>query len=205
MPLSDVSLHAVLRSGELVVTPLAADAVQPCSIDVRLEDRFRVFSGHRYGHIDPYALPGDLTRLVTVAEGEAFVLHPGEFVLAATLERVTLPAQLLARVEGKSSLGRLGLQVHATAGVIDPGFDGQITLELSNVASLPVLLWPGMPVAQLVVDRLDVAAARPYGHGADGSRYQGQTGPVASRFDVGRVRPDGVAAARAGGDLPRRG
>lgn len=189
MILSDATLRALLASGALQVTPLADGAIQPCSIDVRLDPRFRTFSGHRHSVIDPYDLPEDLTRLHTVAAGEPFVLHPGEFVLAATFETVTLPAHLLAHVEGKSSLGRLGLQVHATAGVIDPGFTGQITLELSNVATMPILLWPGMPVAQLVVAELDRPAERPYGSGADGSRYQGQTGPVASRFDRGRPRP----------------
>jgi dCTP deaminase len=155
--------------------------VQPSSIDVRLDRLFRVFNNHLYTHIDPSQQQDDLTSLVNVAEGESFVLHPGEFALASTLETVTLGHQLAARLEGKSSLGRLGLLVHSTAGFIDPGFSGHVTLELSNVASLPIRLWPGMKIGHICVLRLSSPAEHPYGSAVYGSRYQGQRGPTASR------------------------
>lgn len=155
--------------------------LQPASIDVRLDRAFRVFENHRYGHIDPALEQADLTRLVEPADGEPFVLHPGEFVLASTYERVTLADDLAGRLEGKSSLGRLGLITHSTAGFIDPGFTGHITLELSNLATLPIVLWPGMKVGQLCVFGLSGPAEFPYGSKERGSRYQGQRGPTASR------------------------
>ena len=155
--------------------------VQPSSVDVRLDSLFRVFNNTRYTHIDPATRQDDLTTLVEPKEDEPFVLHPGEFVLASTLERVTLPDDLAARVEGKSSLGRLGLLTHATAGFVDPGFVGHVTLELSNVATLPITLWPGMKIGQLCFFRLTSPADNPYGSATYGSRYQGQRGPTASR------------------------
>src|SRR6478672_4027902 len=156
--------------------------VQPSSIDVRLDKYFRLFDNHKYPYIDPAAEQPDLTRLVEVSsEEDRFVLHPGEFVLGSTLETVSLPDDLAARVEGKSSLGRLGLLTHSTAGFIDPGFTGHVTLELSNVATLPILLWPGMKIGQLCFFRLTSAAEHPYGSERYGSRYQGQRGPTASR------------------------
>ncbi len=155
--------------------------VQPASIDVRLDRQFRVFENHRHACIDPAREQDDLTRLVEVPDGEAFVLHPGEFVLGSTLERVLLPDTLAARLEGKSSLGRLGLITHSTAGFIDPGFEGHVTLELSNLANLPIKLWPGMKIGQLAVMKLSSPAERPYGSEGLGSRYQGQAGPTASR------------------------
>lgn len=155
--------------------------LQPASIDVRLDRQFLVFEGHRYGHIDPAIEQPDLTRLVEPADGEAFVLHPGEFVLASTYERVVLADDLAGRLEGKSSLGRLGLMTHSTAGFIDPGFAGHITLELSCVAPLPIVLWPGMKIGQLAVMEMSGPAEHPYGSAVRGSRYQGQRGPTASR------------------------
>lgn len=155
--------------------------LQPASIDVRLDDLFRVFEGHRHDCIDPSVRQEDLTREVRVPAGEPFVLHPGEFVLGSTLERVSLPDTLAARLEGKSSLGRLGLITHSTAGFIDPGFEGHVTLELSNLAPLPLKLWPGMKVGQLAVFQLSSPAEHPYGSAVRGSRYQGQRGPTASR------------------------
>ncbi|MFE1451889.1 dCTP deaminase, partial [Streptomyces olivaceoviridis] len=157
------------------------EMLQPASIDVRLDRDFRVFENHRHPCINPAAEQEELTRLVRVEGDEPFVLHPGEFVLASTYERVRLPDDLAARLEGKSSLGRLGLVTHSTAGFIDPGFDGHVTLELSNLATLPILLWPGMKVGQLCVFRLTSAAEFPYGSEERGSRYQGQRGPTASR------------------------
>jgi dCTP deaminase len=155
--------------------------VQPSSVDVRLDRFFRLFDNHKYQHIDPSQDQPDLTRLVEVDATEPFVLHPGEFVLGATYEVVTLPDDIAARLEGKSSLGRLGLLTHSTAGFIDPGFSGHVTLELSNVATLPITLWPGMKIGQLCFFRLSSPAEHPYGSDKYGSRYQGQRGPTASR------------------------
>jgi dCTP deaminase len=181
MLLSDRDLVAEIKSGQLQLDPFEPSLVQPSSIDVRLDRLFRVFNNHLYTHIDPAERQDDLTALVEVAEGESFVLHPGEFVLASTLEVVTLGTQLAARLEGKSSLGRLGLLTHSTAGFVDPGFSGHVTLELSNVATLPIRLWPGMKIGQLCVLRLSSPAEHPYGSSVYGSRYQGQRGPTQSR------------------------
>ncbi len=161
--------------------PLDLGMVQPSSVDVRLDRFFRLFDNHKYQHIDPAVDQPDLTRLVEVDAMESFVLHPGEFVLGATYEAVTLPDDIAARLEGKSSLGRLGLLTHSTAGFIDPGFSGHVTLELSNVATLPITLWPGMKIGQLCFFRLSSPAEHPYGSDQHGSRYQGQRGPTASR------------------------
>ncbi len=155
--------------------------IQPSSIDVRLDRYFRLFDNHKYAVIDPSEEQPDLTRLVEVETDDSFILHPGEFVLGSTFENVTLPDDVAARVEGKSSLGRLGLLTHATAGFVDPGFDGHVTLELSNVATLPIRLWPGMKIGQLCFFRLTSAAEHPYGSAERGSHYQGQRGPTASR------------------------
>lgn len=181
MLLSDRDISAQLDAGRIVLDPFDAALIQPSSIDVRLDRYFRLFDNHKYPHIDPAQEQPELTRLVEVGAGEAFVLHPGEFVLAATLERVTLPDDVAARVEGKSSLGRLGLLTHATAGFVDPGFTGHVTLELSNVATLPITLWPGMRIGQLCFFQLSSPAEHPYGSSARGSHYQGQRGPTASR------------------------
>jgi dCTP deaminase len=181
MLLSDRDLVAELKAGQLALEPFEPALVQPSSIDVRLDRWFRVFNNHLYTHIDPAQRQDDLTSAVEVADGEPFVLHPGEFVLASTLEVVTVGVQLAARLEGKSSLGRLGLLTHSTAGFIDPGFSGHVTLELSNVANLPIKLWPGMKIGQLCIFRLSSPAEHPYGAGVYGSRYQGQRGPTASR------------------------
>lgn len=155
--------------------------VQPSSIDVRLDRWFRVFQNSRYTHIDPSQQQDDLTTPHETKDGDPFVLHPGEFVLGSTLEEVSLPDDLAGRLEGKSSLGRLGLLTHSTAGFIDPGFTGHITLELANVANLPITLWPGMKIGQLCLIRLSSPAEHPYGSKAAGSHYQGQRGPTPSR------------------------
>ncbi len=155
--------------------------VQPSSIDVRLDRYFRLFDNHKYPFIDPAAEQPDLTRCIEAEGDEPFVLHPGEFVLGSSYETVRLPDDLAARVEGKSSLGRLGLLTHATAGFVDPGFVGHVTLELSNVATLPIKLWPGMKIGQLCFFRLSSPAEYPYGSSEYGSHYQGQRGPTASR------------------------
>jgi len=179
--LSDRDLLAEVKAGTLQLDPFDMDLVQPSSIDVRLDRLFRVFNNHLYTHIDPAERQDDLTAEVRVERGEAFVLHPGEFVLASTLEVITLGDQLAGRLEGKSSLGRLGLLTHSTAGFIDPGFSGHVTLELSNVANLPIKLWPGMKIGQLCIFRLSSPAEHPYGAAVYGSRYQGQRGPTPSR------------------------
>jgi dCTP deaminase len=179
--LSDRDIRSELDSGRIGLDPLDMAMVQPSSVDVRLDRFFRLFDNHKYQHIDPALDQPDLTRLVEVDAKEAFVLHPGEFVLGATFEVVTLPDDIAARLEGKSSLGRLGLLTHSTAGFIDPGFSGHVTLELSNVATLPITLWPGMKIGQLCFFRLSSSAEHPYGSEKYGSRYQGQRGPTASR------------------------
>jgi dCTP deaminase len=179
--LSDRDIRAELESGRVLLEPYDSEMVQPSSVDVRIDRYFRLFDNHKYAVIDPAQEQPDLTRLVEVADEEPFVLHPGEFVLASTYELVTLPADVAARLEGKSSLGRLGLLTHSTAGFIDPGFSGHVTLELSNVATLPIMLWPGMKIGQLCFFRLSSPAEHPYGSERYGSRYQGQRGPTASR------------------------
>ncbi len=179
--LSDRDIRAEFAAGRLGLEPFEDNLVQPSSIDVRLDRMFRVFNNTRYTHIDPAQRQDELTSLVEPAEGEPFVLHPGEFVLGSTLEVCTLPDDLAGRLEGKSSLGRLGLLTHSTAGFIDPGFSGHITLELSNVANLPITLWPGMKIGQLCLFRLTSPAENPYGSAGAGSKYQGQRGPTPSR------------------------
>ncbi len=189
MILSDGSIRKALESGRIGIDPLADGSIQPSSIDVRLAASFRVFANHRYPVIDVRQEQPDLTELLDVPDGEPFVLHPGEFVLGATHERITLGDDVVARLEGKSSLARLGLVIHSTAGFIDAGFDGDVTLELSNVATLPILLYPGMRIAQLAFFELDQPAERPYGAGAAGSKYQGQRGPTASRYHLNQLVP----------------
>jgi len=179
--LSDRDIRTELDSGRILLEPYEPAMIQPSSIDVRLDRFFRLFDNHKYPVIDPATDQPDLTRLVEVEGDEAFVLHPGEFVLGSTYESVTLPDDVAARLEGKSSLGRLGLLTHSTAGFIDPGFTGHVTLELSNVATLPIMLWPGMKIGQMCFFRLSSPSEHPYGSGAAGSRYQGQRGPTASR------------------------
>lgn len=181
MLLSDRDIRAEIDAGRVVLEPYEIGMIQPSSVDVRLDRFFRTFENHRYPHIDPAIEQSDLTRLVEVDPEDSFVLHPGEFVLASTYEVITLPDDVAGRLEGKSSLGRLGLLTHSTAGFIDPGFSGHVTLELSNVATLPILLYPGMKIGQLCLFRLSSAAEHPYGSEKYGSRYQGQRGPTQSR------------------------
>ncbi|GGB77262.1 dCTP deaminase [Knoellia flava] len=179
--LSDRDIRTEIDNGRVVLDPWDPEMIQPSSIDVRLDRYFRLFDNHKYPYIDPSEDQPDLTRLVEVEPDEPFVLHPGEFVLGSIFETVTLPDDVAARVEGKSSLGRLGLLTHATAGFVDPGFSGHVTLELSNVATLPIKLWPGMKVGQLCFFRLSSSVENPYGSSKYGSHYQGQRGPTASR------------------------
>ncbi|MFB9906817.1 dCTP deaminase [Allokutzneria oryzae] len=191
MLLSDRDLRKEVEAGRLGLDPFDADMIQPSSIDVRLDRFFRVFDNTKYTHIDPALQQDELTSLVEKSdENEPFVLHPGEFVLGSTYELVTLPDDLAGRLEGKSSLGRLGLLTHSTAGFIDPGFTGHITLELSNVANLPITLWPGMKIGQLCLFRLSSPAENPYGSASVGSRYQGQRGPTPSRAYLNFHRVD---------------
>jgi len=184
MLLSDRDIRASFRTGRIKLDPFDDEMVQPSSVDVRLDRYFRLFDNHKYPVIDPSVPQPELTRLVEVAPDEAFMLHPGEFVLASTLEIVTLGDDVAARLEGKSSLGRLGLLTHSTAGFIDPGFSGHVTLELSNMATLPITLWPGMKIGQLCYFDLSSPAEKRYGTGATGSRYLGQRGPTARRSDL---------------------
>nr|WP_223160148.1 MULTISPECIES: dCTP deaminase [unclassified Leucobacter] len=195
--LSDRDLNAELASGRIRLDPSSDDMVQPSSIDVRIDRYFRLFDNHKYPVIDPAEDQPELTRLIEVDPAEGFILHPGEFVLGSTFEQVTLPDDISARLEGKSSLGRLGLMTHSTAGFIDPGFTGHVTLELSNVATLPIRLWPGMKIGQLCFFQLSSPADHPYGSGEYKSRYLGQRGPTASRSFVNFHRSD-VTATDAG-------
>jgi dCTP deaminase len=181
MILSDRDIRLAMERGRIVIDPLGAGALQPSSIDLRVAPTFRVFANHRHPYIDVRS-DQELTEVVEVEPDEPFILHPGEFVLGSTHERVTLPDDLVARIEGKSSLGRLGLLVHATAGFIDAGFSGWLTLELSNVANLPIAIYPEMKIGQLAFFELSSPAERPYGSTELGSKYQGQRGPTASRY-----------------------
>ncbi|MCA0346063.1 MAG: dCTP deaminase [Actinobacteria bacterium] len=190
MLLSDRDIKAELESGRIGLTPSEAEMVQPSSVDVRLDRYFRLFDNHKYAVINPAEEQPELTRLIEVDPAEGFILHPGEFVLGSTYEKVSLPDDIAARLEGKSSLGRLGLLTHSTAGFIDPGFEGHVTLELSNVATLPIRLWPGMKIGQLCFFKLSSPAERPYGSGATYSRYLGQRGPTASRSHQNFHRAD---------------
>jgi len=179
--LSDRTLREELAAGRIVIDPLDETCIQPSSVDLHVDGLFRVFRNHTTPFIDPKQPQDDLTELVEVDDGDAFVLHPGEFVLGSTLEHVGLPDDLVARLEGKSSLGRLGLLIHSTAGFVDCGFRGHLTLELSNVANLPIAIYPGMKIGQISFLRMTTAADVPYGSDATGSKYQGQRGPTASR------------------------
>jgi dCTP deaminase len=180
--LPDGEIRRLLDAGRIGIAPFDEGLMQPSSIDVRVDRYFRVFRNSRYPYIDVKQAQEDLTELVEVDGEEPFILHPGEFVLGSTLERVTLPDDLVARLEGKSSLGRLGLLIHSTAGFIDPGWDGHVTLELSNVANLPITIYPEMKIGQLSFMQLTEAAQRPYGSAGIGSKYQGQRGPTPSRY-----------------------
>ena len=198
MLLSDRDIRKEIESGRVKLDPYTPALIQPSSIDVRMDRYFRVFENHRYPHIDPAIEQPDLTRLVETADDDPFVLHPGEFVLASTFEVVTLPDDIAGRLEGKSSLGRLGLLTHSTAGWIDPGFSGHVTLELSNVATLPIKLWPGMKIGQLCLFRTSSPAEHPYGSAVYGSRYQDQRGPTPSA-------PTRTSTARKSDQTGRRG
>jgi dCTP deaminase len=181
MLLSDRDIKSEIEKARVVLEPYDANMIQPSSVDVRLDRIFRTFENHKYAHIDPSENQPELTREVTTVGAEPFILHPGEFVLGSTYEVITLPDDIAGRLEGKSSLGRLGLLTHSTAGFIDPGFSGHVTLELSNVATLPIKLWPGMKIGQLCLFRLSSPAEHPYGSAIYGSRYQGQRGPTPSK------------------------
>jgi dCTP deaminase len=180
--LADRTIRRLIEDGRIGIDPFDPALMQPSSLDVRVDRLFRVFRNSRYPYIDVKQAQEDLTEVVEVDDGGPFILHPGEFVLGSTLERVTLPDDLVARLEGKSSLGRLGLLIHSTAGFIDPGFDGHVTLELSNVANLPITIYPEMKIGQLSFVQMAEPAEHPYGSDALGSKYQGQRGPTPSRY-----------------------
>jgi deoxycytidine triphosphate deaminase len=190
--LSDRDIRAEIAAGRIVIDPYIPEAVQPSSVDLHLDCRFRVFRNSRYPYIDVRTDQPELTELVEIGGDEPFILHPGEFVLGSTFERVELPNDLVARLEGKSSLGRLGLLIHSTAGYVDPGWEGNLTLELSNVANLPITLYDGMKIGQISFQRLSSAAEVGYGDARIGSKYRGQRDPTASLyhrdFEQGRIR-----------------
>ena len=192
MVLSDRDIRAEIEAGRIVIDPFIPDAVQPSSVDLHLDRRFRVFRNSRYPFIDVRADQPDMTELVEIAGDDPFILHPGEFVLGSTFERVGLPNDLVARLEGKSSLGRLGLLIHSTAGYVDPGWEGNLTLELSNVANLPITLYDGMKIGQISFQRLSSPAQVAYGEASIGSKYRGQRDPTASLyhrdFERGRIK-----------------
>ena len=199
MVLSDRDIRAEIEAGRIVIDPFVPEAVQPSSVDLHLDNRFRVFRNSRYPYIDVREEQPELTELVEVAGDEPFILHPGEFVLGSTLERVALPDDLVGRLEGKSSLGRLGLLIHSTAGFVDAGFEGNLTLELSNVANLPITIYHGMPIGQISFMRMDGPVENPYGARAAGSKYQGQAEPTASRFYLNfeQASENGAAESKA--------
>lgn len=182
MILSDKTIREELSAGRIVIDPLDESCIQPSSVDLHLDGFFRVFRNHHTRVIDVKVRHDDLTQEVEVEDGDAFILHPGEFVLGSTRERIAVPTDLVGRLEGKSSLGRLGLLIHSTAGFIDPGWDGHVTLELSNVATLPITLYPGMKIGQISFLKMTTAAEVPYGSSSLGSKYKGQRGPTASRY-----------------------
>lgn len=181
MIFSDRTIKEAIADGRVSIEPYDPAMVQPSSIDLRVDRYFRVFQNHKYPHIDPRTRQEDLTTIVEVSGDDPFVLHPGEFVLGSTLERVRLGDDVVARLEGKSSLGRLGLLIHSTAGFVDPGFDGYLTLELSNVATLPIAIYPEMKIGQISFYQMTTPADHPYGSAEAGSKYQGQRGPTPSR------------------------
>ena len=182
MVLSDHTIKLEMAAGHIGVDPCDPSDIQPSSVDLHLGDDFQVFRNSRYPYIDPSREQPGLTERVSASREEPFVLHPGEFALGTTVERITLPADIVGRLEGKSSLGRLGLLIHSTAGYVDPGWEGRLTLELSNVANLPILLTPGMKIGQISFSRMTTAVDRPYGHPDLGSRYQGQSTATPSRM-----------------------
>ena len=182
MVLSDRSIKEALAKGRLIIEPLGEDCVQPSSVDLHVDQYFRVFRNHSQRVIDVREAQEDLTELIDVGTDAPMILHPGEFMLGATTERVGLPDDIVGRLDGKSSLGRLGLVIHSTAGFIDAGWDGHITLELSNVANLPITLYPGMKIGQISFLRMTTPADSPYGSASVGSKYQGQRGPTPSRY-----------------------
>ena len=181
MIFSDRTIKECVAQERIGITPWDESYVQPSSIDLRVDRYFRVFENHKYALIDPHVRQEDLTTIVEVAPGESFILHPGEFVLGSTFERIKLGDDIVARLEGKSSLGRLGLLIHSTAGFVDPGFDGYLTLELSNVANLPIAIYPEMKIGQISFYQMSTPADHPYGSKENGSKYQGQRGPTPSR------------------------
>jgi dCTP deaminase len=201
MVLSDRTIRRLIDEGRIGIEPFDEELVQPSSVDVRVDRFFRVFRNSRYPFIDVKEEMEDLTELVETEDSEPFILHPGEFVLGSTLERITLPDDLVARLEGKSSLGRLGLLIHSTAGFIDPGWDGHVTLELSNVANLPITIYVGMKIGQLSFVQLSEPAENPYGAAALGSKYQGQAGPTPSRYwkNFSDAQTSGAGSAAGGG------
>ena len=190
MILSDRSIREALEEGRIVIDPLLEGGIQPSSVDLRVDRFFRVFRNDTTPYIDPKQAQEDLTELVEVEADAAFILHPGEFVLGSAYEAVSLPDDIAARVEGKSSLGRLGLLTHATAGFVDPGFTGTLTLEITNLTRVPIVLWPGKPIAQLSFMTLDRPAERPYGHPDLGSHYHGQVEATESRYEGGPAHAD---------------
>jgi dCTP deaminase len=189
--LSDRTIREELAAGRIVIEPLSEGCIQPSSVDLHVDRFFRVFRNHTMGYIDVKQNLEDLTEMVEIAADDVFILHPGEFVLGSTSERVALPDDLVARLEGKSSLGRLGLLIHSTAGFVDAGFDGHLTLELSNVANLPITLYPGMKIGQISFLRMTTPADNPYGSASMGSKYQGQRGPTPSRYFENFADADG--------------
>jgi dCTP deaminase len=188
--MSDRDIRASIEAGQIGLEPLDMSLLQPSSFDVRIDRFFRLFDNHKYAYIDPAEPQEELTRFIEVAADEPFILHPGEFVLGSTYEFVKLPDNIAARLEGKSSLGRLGLVTHSTAGFVDPGFNGHVTLELSNMATLPIKLWPGMKIGQLCFFQLSSPSETPYGSAKYLNRYQGQRGPTASRSYMNFYRTD---------------
>lgn len=189
--LSDRSIREALKAGRIGIEPLDDDAIQPASVDLRLDSAFRIFRSTSRPYVDVQQPVDDLTELVEIAPEEPFVVQPGSFCLGSTVETISIPDDIVARVDGKSSLGRLGLLVHATAGYVDPGWTGKLTLELSNQSQMPIALYYGMRVCQISFLEMTTPVDRPYGSASLGSKYQGQTGPTPSRISREFRKEDG--------------
>ena len=181
MILSDIDIKKEIKSGRLRITPFDKNSIQPASLDVKMGSEFRIFKNTQKAFLDVKEPADDYMEFIKIPNGKPLIVHPGEFLLGTTIEKIKLPNDLVGQLNGRSSLGRIGIIVHATAGFIDPGFEGYITLEMTNLANIPIMLYPGMRIGQIAFTRMSSAAEKPYGP-SRGSKYSGQVGPTISRI-----------------------